>query len=230
MIYVVSDIHGYYDKYIDVLNNINLQDNDTLYVLGDVVDKGKYGCKILLDMMKHHNIIPLLGNHDNMAKTFLSKLIDKNTDFNEMDTSFKRDMMEWIRYEGKNTFNEFKKLSHDDRLNVLRYLETFKLYEEINVNNKDYILVHAGLDNFKITKRLQDYTIDEMIWAETDYDKMYFKDKILITGHTPVSAILFDKNADKIYKKNNHIAIDCGCGYGKKLGVLCLNTMEEIYF
>lgn len=230
MIYVVSDIHGYYDKYIDVLNNINLQDNDTLYVLGDVVDKGKYGCKILLDMMKHHNIIPLLGNHDNMAKTFLSKLIDKNTDFNEMDTSFKRDMMEWIRYEGKNTFNEFKKLSHDDRLNVLRYLETFKLYEEINVNNKDYILVHAGLDNFKITKRLQDYTIDEMIWAETDYDKMYFKDKILITGHTPVSAILFDKNADKIYKKNNHIAIDCGCGYGKKLGVLCLNTMEERYF
>lgn len=230
MIYVVSDIHGYYDKYIDVLNNINLQDNDTLYVLGDVVDKGKYGCKILLDMMKHHNIIPFLGNHDNMAKTFLSKLIDKNTDFNEMDTSFKRDMMEWIRYEGKNTFNEFKKLSHDDRLNVLRYLETFKLYEEINVNNKDYILVHAGLDNFKITKRLQDYTIDEMIWAETDYDKMYFKDKILITGHTPVSAILFDKNADKIYKKNNHIAIDCGCGYGKKLGVLCLNTMEEMYF
>lgn len=230
MIYVVSDIHGYYDKYIDVLNNINLQDNDTLYVLGDVVDKGKYGCKILLDMMKHHNIIHLLGNHDNMAKTFLSKLIDKNTDFNEMDTSFKRDMMEWIRYEGKNTFNEFKKLSHDDRLNVLRYLETFKLYEEINVNNKDYILVHAGLDNFKITKRLQDYTIDEMIWAETDYDKMYFKDKILITGHTPVSAILFDKNADKIYKKNNHIAIDCGCGYGKKLGVLCLNTMEEMYF
>lgn len=230
MIYVVSDIHGYYDKYIDVLNSINLQDNDTLYVLGDVVDKGKYGCKILLDMMKHHNIIPLLGNHDNMAKTFLSKLIDKNTDFNEMDASFKRDMMEWIRYEGKNTFNEFKKLSHDDRLNVLRYLETFKLYEEINVNNKDYILVHAGLDNFKITKRLQDYTIDEMIWAETDYDKMYFKDKILITGHTPVSAILFDKNADKIYKKNNHIAIDCGCGYGKKLGVLCLNTMEEMYF
>lgn len=112
----------------------------------------------------------------------------------------------------------------------MRYLETFKLYEEINVNNKDYILVHAGLDNFKITKRLQDYTIDEMIWAETDYDKMYFKDKILITGHTPVSAILFDKNADKIYKKNNHIAIDCGCGYGKKLGVLCLNTMEEMYF
>lgn len=93
MIYVVSDIHGYYDKYIDVLSNINLQDNDTLYVLGDVVDKGKYSCKILLDMMKHHNIIPLLGNHDNMAKTFLSKLIDKNTDFNEMDTSFKRDMM-----------------------------------------------------------------------------------------------------------------------------------------
>lgn len=230
MIYVMSDIHGYYNKYIDVLNNINLQDNDTLYILGDVVDKGEYGCKILLDMMKHHNIIALLGNHDNMAKTFLSKLIDKDIDINKIDKSFKRNMIEWVRYEGKNTFNEFKELSLDDKINVLRYLETFKLYAEINVNNKDYILVHAGLDNFKKTKRLEDYTIDEMIWAETDYNKMYFKDKILITGHTPVSAILFDKNADKIYKKNNHIAIDCGCGYGKNLGVLCLNTMEEMYF
>lgn len=230
MIYVMSDIHGHYDKYLNVLNNINLQDNDTLYVLGDVVDKGKYGCKILLDMMKHNNIIPLLGNHDDMAKTFLSKLLDKNIKINEFDTSFKRNMIEWVRYEGKNTFNEFKKLSLDDKLNVLRYLEKFKLYAEINVNNKDYILVHAGLDNFKKTKKLKDYKVNEIIWAETDYDKIYFKDKILITGHTPVSAILFDKNADKIYKKNNHIAIDCGCGYGKNLGVLCLNTMEEIYF
>ena len=59
---------------------------------------------------------------------------------------------------------------------------------------------------------------------------MYFKDKILITGHTPVSAILFDKSADKILKQNNHIAIDGGCGFNHNLAVLCLDTMEEMYF
>ena len=94
---------------------------------------------------------------------------------------------------------------------------------------QDYILVHSGLSNFKENKPLDSYTIDEMIWTRADYNKIYYKDKILITGHTPVSFILNDISADKILKQNNHIAIDCGCGYGKNLGILCLDTMEEFY-
>lgn len=38
MIYVMSDIHGEYDKFKEVLKQINLQKEDLLYVLGDVVD------------------------------------------------------------------------------------------------------------------------------------------------------------------------------------------------
>lgn len=34
MVYAVSDIHGCYDKYIDLLNEINFSPDDTLYVLG----------------------------------------------------------------------------------------------------------------------------------------------------------------------------------------------------
>ena len=33
----------------------------------------------------------------------------------------------------------------------------------------------------------------------------------------------------RIYKKNNHIAIDCGAVYGNRLGCICLDTMEEFY-
>ena len=36
-------------------------------------------------------------------------------------------------------------------------------------------------------------------------------------------------NRDKIYRKNNHIAVDCGAVYGKCLACLCLDTMEEFY-
>mgnify|MGYP001147603007 CR=1 FL=1 len=39
MIYVMSDIHGEYDKFKEVLKQINLQKEDLLYVLGDVVDR-----------------------------------------------------------------------------------------------------------------------------------------------------------------------------------------------
>lgn len=33
----------------------------------------------------------------------------------------------------------------------------------------------------------------------------------------------------RIYKNNNHIAIDCGAVFGGRLGCLCLDTMKEFY-
>ena len=40
MIYVMSDIHGMYEKYEKMLKQIDLSEKDTLYVLGDIVDRG----------------------------------------------------------------------------------------------------------------------------------------------------------------------------------------------
>ena len=231
-IYVTSDIHGDYKKYIQIFDKINFTDDDTLYVLGDVVDRGTGSIKILLDMMCRFNVIPIIGNHEYMAYYVLSKLVEEITEetlanFNE---DFLVGMLSWTNENGgENTLKEFQELSLENRQAILEYLEEFTPYEEIRVNGTDYILVHSGLGNFKENKPLDSYTIDEMIWARADYNKIYYKNKILITGHTPVSVILNDISADKILKQNNHIAIDCGCGYGKNLGVLCLDTMKEIY-
>ena len=41
VIYVLSDIHGMYDKYQQMLAKIDLKPEDTLYILGDVIDRGK---------------------------------------------------------------------------------------------------------------------------------------------------------------------------------------------
>ena len=49
MIYVMSDIHGCYEKYLKMLNKIKFSSDDTLYILGDVVDRGPEGMKALLD-------------------------------------------------------------------------------------------------------------------------------------------------------------------------------------
>ena len=229
--YVMSDIHGNYEKYQQALKAIELQENDILYVLGDVVDRGTGSCKILFDMMLHFNIIPLLGNHEFMALSVLSKLVEEITEdtLENFNQDFVTGMLTWFENGGQSTLEEFKTLSPEDRQIILEYLEEFELYEEITVGGQDYILVHAGLENFEKTKRLSDYQLHEIIWAETNYDKVYFEDKILITGHTPVQLLSNGRNK-KILKKNNHIAIDCGCGFHGKLGVLCLDTMEELYF
>ena len=47
MIYVMSDIHGRKDRFEDVLEQINLQENDVLYILGDVIDRNPSGVSLL---------------------------------------------------------------------------------------------------------------------------------------------------------------------------------------
>ena len=67
MNYVISDIHGYYDQFIELLELIQLNDDDTLYVLGDVVDRGPNPIKTLLKLMEMPNAVCIVGNHELMA-------------------------------------------------------------------------------------------------------------------------------------------------------------------
>ena len=133
--YVMSDIHGNYEKYQQALKAIELQENDILYVLGDVVDRGTGSCKILFDMMLHFNIIPLLGNHEFMALSVLSKLVEEITEdtLENFNQDFVTGMLTWFENGGQSTLEEFKTLSPEDRQIILEYLEEFELYEEITV-------------------------------------------------------------------------------------------------
>ena len=74
MRYIIADIHGCYNEYINLLKKINFSDNDILYILGDVVDRGPEPIKILQDMMKRSNVFLIIGNHEFMMYTILKKL------------------------------------------------------------------------------------------------------------------------------------------------------------
>ena len=50
--YVIADIHGEYEKLIRLLNLINLQPSDTLYVLGDILDRGPNPIQALLHLRR----------------------------------------------------------------------------------------------------------------------------------------------------------------------------------
>ena len=60
--YVIGDLHGMYGTYMDAINSIN--EEDTLYILGDVIDGGQHGIKILQDIMKRPNIKLFIGDHE----------------------------------------------------------------------------------------------------------------------------------------------------------------------
>lgn len=57
-----------------MLEKISLSKKDILYILGDVVDRGPNGMKILLHIGKRENVVLLRGNHDYQAEILLSNL------------------------------------------------------------------------------------------------------------------------------------------------------------
>ena len=231
--YVMSDIHGEYDLFTDMLEKISLKDDDTLYVLGDVLDRGPHPIKILLKLMKMPNAICLVGNHELMALASLKFMMQEITEetIKMLSVEMMEDFITWAEFNGgQTTINEFRKLDRETQNEVIEFIKEFLIYEEITVAGKDYILVHASLGGYYPGKDMEDYTLDELVWDRAEYDIQYYPDKYVITGHTPTQFIDGNTNPGFIYRKNNHIAIDCGCcKSGGRLAAICLDTGEEFY-
>ena len=67
MIYCMSDIHGEADRFHTMLEMIHFSDKDTLYIIGDVIDRYPGGIDILREIMETPNMVMLLGNHEQMC-------------------------------------------------------------------------------------------------------------------------------------------------------------------
>ena len=230
--YVISDIHGQYDKFIAMLDAINLRDSDTLYVLGDILDRGPHPIKVILKLMEMPNAICLVGNHEYMAAECLSFLVREVTDrsLDELDYKTLDNLVTWQYNGAKTTIDEFRALSAEMQAEVIDFIKDMSIYEELTVGGQEYLLVHAGLGNFNPTKDIRDYSLHNLVWKQADYSRQYFDDKIVITGHTPTQFIKGNPNPGFIYRQNNHIAIDCGAYLEDgRLAAVCLETGEEFY-
>ena len=231
MIYVMSDLHGQYEKYLKMLETISFSDDDTLYILGDIVDRGDHPIKILQDMCLRPNVYPIMGNHEQMAFTMLRKLcveITENNYENHLKAEDFHLLSEWFINGGQTTLEEFRRLSPEQREDLFDYFDEFLCYDEFSLNGNEFVLVHGGLDDFSPEKPLEDYEPSSLLWTKTDYTKRYYQDKYLVTGHVPTETIDPAYNG-KIYTKNGHIAIDCGAGHGNALGCIRLDDFKTFY-
>ena len=231
MTYVMSDLHGRYDLYVKLLDRIGFSDEDELFVLGDVVDRGPEPMKILTDMSMRPNVYPILGNHDYMAEYLLGKLSARITEDN-CDTHLTAEDLSalagWLTDGGQTTMEAFRRLTPDEREGILEYLAEFSPYEELEVGNNRFVLVHAGLEDFDPDRPLEEYDLYGLITAHTDYSKRYFEDCYLGTGHVP-TGMIDEACSGKIYRKHGHIAIDCGAVWGGTLGCIRLEDLQEFY-
>lgn len=228
MTYVMSDIHGCYDKYTEMLEKIGFSEDDSLYVLGDICDRGPDSAKIYLDMMKRSNVFPIKGNHEKMAEPYLGNLFLSDGKINRAGLE-ELNALIWIENGGDATIVSLMNCSEEDRNRVTGYIKKMPYYRTVTVGDTEYVLVHAGLENFHPDKPLEEYTVSELVWESPDFDYCFFggEKKRLLVGHTPTPLIAGES---VIYVgKGDVIALDCGAVFGKRLGCLCLDTMEEFY-
>lgn len=145
MIYVMSDIHGCFDKYKEMLSLIEFLPRDTLYVLGDVIDRGPDGIKILQDMMLRPNVFPLLGNHEFTAAVCLPWLMEEVTDQSlaALDETQIAALSEWIANGGGVTIRSLKELSQEEREDILEYFQEMELFAQIRAGGRDFVLLHS---------------------------------------------------------------------------------------
>lgn len=230
--YVISDIHGQYDMFLELLDKISLKETDTLYILGDVLDRGPHPIKTLRRLMEMPNVICIVGNHELMALECLKFLMKEITEasIKELDAETLDNLLTWQVNGSQTTIEEFRHLDQETKQEVINFIRDFLIYEEITVNGQDYLLVHAGLGNFSPEKEMEDYSLHDLIWVRPDYEVKYFDDVFVVTGHTPTQTIEGNPRPGFIYRKNNHVAIDCGAHYpGGRLAAICLDTGEEFY-
>ena len=226
MKYVISDIHGCYEEFMELLEKISFSEQDELFVLGDVLDRGPEPIKVIEEIMGRKNVTFLLGNHEYMLVTML-QLLDREDVAKEEKNEL---LNNWFSDGAIITSAQFLELKNEEQDAILDYIRNSASYYKIEMGEKTYILVHAGIEGFEEGKNLEEYETTDFIFGQTEYEKRLYSDEntYIITGHTPTPSIRKDKKP-LIYKEHGHIAMDCACVFGGRLAVYCLDTEEVTY-
>ena len=187
--YVCSDIHGQYDLYKTMLQEINFSEKDQLYILGDVIDRGPNGILILQDLCARSNVTCLIGNHEHMMWNYINRPIFKD--------------LNWLHPSngGTQTLTEYRKLSSTDKALVKEYLSQLYLQVELTVEGMPFLLSHSFFLPGFGTVKWRDRTVskDDITkviwyspWRAFEYadPKEYRTDsRFHIIGHVPVLMI-----------------------------------------
>lgn len=191
--FIIGDIHGCAKTFRKMVEEeIQLKKEDSLYLLGDYIDRGPDSKGVIDFILELRDagmqVFTLRGNHEQLLiESVNSPGVERM----------------WLRNGGDKTLNSFglesvkeipAKYGHFF-LNTLFYYET-----------DDFLLVHAGL-NCEAEDPLQDKM--SMMWSRNFRDENnYLRGKILIHGHTPIPCDLL-----LAQKFESPLNLDGGCVY-----------------
>ena len=216
MTYVISDINGNYQKFKELMDNVLINDSDTLYILGDTVDFGDEPMELIEDISMRSNVYAVAGARDYLAARMLYGFDKMLKGGGTPDASYISEMTEWVANGGQTTLDGFRALDADAREGVLDYLTEMTLYEETVIKGKTYILMSRGIANYDADTDLEDYEPEDFFADDAEAPQM--EDAIVVVGGEVTKS-------GKIERDGNVIRINCGA----KLACLCLENGKEFY-
>lgn len=229
-VYVLSDPHGCLREFHAMLEKIQFSPGDTLYIDGDVVDKGPEPIQLLLDIMHHDNIHLIMGNHDELLRQSIPDLILEKRISGWLENHMNDRERDWITDgNGLVTVQQFISLDLDTSKRIMEYFKHVPCWKMLEVNSRKFLLVHAGVGRHPrpgIT--IKDVPMIDLLSTKIGMDDNPFEDITMIVGHTPT--VKYDrKYAARIIHGKNLLHIDCGCVHGFALGCVRLDDMQEFY-
>ena len=231
--YVMSDLHGCRKEFNQMLDLIQYSTEcDELWIVGDICDRGNESIPLLQQIADNPSMHIIFGNHDVWLEKYASDLILAKKDCGCIDMT--EDFVCWLHSNGGySTADQFMDLSFPQCHDLRLYLEeNRRFYQHLNIHGRKFLLVHAGLGDEYFTPDVRLSAVPEgvLVWAHIGIDDNPFNDTTMIVGHTPTFCYGNEYSGRIIHGKNDTIYhIDCGCVYGKALGCLRLDDMQEFY-
>ena len=209
-----------------MLEKIHFSADDTLYILGDVIDRGPDGIALLREIMATQNMVMLLGNHEYMMLDYLKPDPDPIA------------IRRWNKNGNRPTLDAYLKLKAREQQEILDFLGSLPTHLEIEVDGRRFYLVHG----------FPGANVHDEVWCRPELDTPNpIPECQLIIGHTPVLSLIKPEDerlryAMDLESRGEHlrichaegfIDIDCGCGHSypiKTLACFQLENMIELYY
>lgn len=223
--FAIGDIHGGLKALVQVLNQLEVTEKDTLIFMGDYVDGWSESAQVvqfLIELSTTINCIFIKGNHDVWCENWLK-------DSNDVNPS-------WFMHGGKETMESYQDFSELEKEAHLQFFENAKMYH-LDDNNR--LFLHAGFTSMHGVEKetfTHKFCTDRTLWEmalvmdkKIDLDHELYPKRLkhykeIYIGHTPTTNYRESEPMNAINIWN----VDTGAAFKGKVTAMNINT--KAYF
>lgn len=235
----ISDIHGDLATMKKGLQDFGFCDNDYLFIIGDIYEKGDPGTnlEIIRYVMEldrtHDNVFVMAGNCEEALRFILTPMPKRNFLYYVMKRghSILNDMANEMQIEINENMDipAFIERVHTEYSDIYEYIDKL---DDVVIINDTIVLVHAGIDSIN---NIPEYSMSVLKYDNFD-TLSHGQEKLTIVGHYPTRNYRHDVSCvNPIFNmRKKIISIDGGNhlvkgGQINFLFLESLNTMKFTY-